>query len=161
MIGDIVVYGHSGGVAPAFENYTPIVNYAGIFAEISAVQSVLQAYLSSLDLTAAAAFGATLKTPEHAPPAGYHFGAMDPSGEHYMIKDGDAKNAPVITPWYSAQIQDNLNAFSKSTVDLSVGLLGLSLLPGMAPFTEFVGGIITVLSWGAAYSAPASSPVFP
>ena len=160
-MGDIVVNGHAGGFTPAFENYTPIVNYAGIYASIMSVQSSLQAYLSSLDLAAASAFASTIKPPKHVPPAGYHFGAMDPSGEHYMIKDGDAKNTPVITPWYSAQIQDNVNAFNKSTADLSLGLLGVGFLPGAGPFVSFVGGVMTILSWGAAHSDPATSPIFP
>lgn len=110
---------------------------------------------------AAASFGAVIQPPEHKPPAGYHFESMDPSGAQYMIKDGNSKNTPLITPWYSPQIQDNPDAFNKSTADLSLGLLGVSFLPGAGPFVNFVGGVMAVLSWGAAHSDPATSPIFP
>ncbi len=158
---DIIVNAHADGFDLDFWSYTPAFNHAGISAQVTGSYTETQAFLTLLTFAADASFGAVIQPLEHKPPAGYHFGAMDPSGEHYMIKDGDSKNTPVITPWYSAQIQDNINAFNKSTADLSLGLLGVGFLPGAGPFVGFVGAVMTVLSWGAAHSDPATSPIFP
>ena len=165
MAGDIVVsapaynslMASAYGMGSDFPWDTPIINYAGINAKIAEVKAGLATYLASLSTL----LMSQTAVPLHMPPPGYHFGSMDPMGNHYMVKDGDNKNTPVVPPWYSMQIQDNVNAFNTSSADLSLGLLGLSLFPGAAPFAGFVGGMMTVLSWGAAHSEPAASPIFP
>ncbi|MFM7027062.1 MAG: hypothetical protein ACKOXK_00080 [Chakrabartia sp.] len=85
---------------------SPIINFSGINAQIGTTLAAATASLSSLNYASLASLLASRATSlQHTPPPGYHFGAMDPMGSHYMIKDGDAKNSLLATPWYAAQVK--------------------------------------------------------
>lgn len=61
---------------------------------------------------------------QHVAPKGYHFVDMDPSGEHYMVKDGDPNNALQITPWYQQKIDSqhtNWDGVAKDLLNIGVG----------------------------------------
>lgn len=111
----------------------PVVNFSAISSNINQVMAGLSDYLASLGIagtgvqSAEAAPTQNNNPNSHTAPPGYHFGPMDPTGQHYMIKDGDPNNGLVITPWYQQKIDSQKTDWPGVASDLiNIGVGAIS-----------------------------------